>query len=297
MATDNGLVSDQSVAKPSAFGLLSSAASVVTDTSANWRSGIDFETVNCKAHVRLSAICSTADSVDVVTPEDGPMFRRYMPFEIETDFPCSTFGFKHVQYESIAAEFLKLAEQKAIEHELWTGELSKAQEAVWNAGQHGGDEFPNRWLAHPDATDVTPTPGTPVKVKYALALLEDALGDCGVGIEGTIHMTRGVASAMNLKARDGKLVTSLGNTVIAGAGYDGSGPNGTAPTGTQVWMYATGPVSVRLGEVTATPGDRTQAIDTANNSVRVYASKPAAVSWDSCCHYAVLVDLALDYDN
>jgi hypothetical protein len=295
MAYDNGLVTDLTASEPALYGVLSPAASVVTDTSSDWARGVEFETLNCATNIRLSAICSTASSVEVVEAVDGRLYSKYMPFAIETDFQCSTFGFEHRDYEGVARDFMEAAQQKAIERELWTGASAKLQSAVWNSGQHGGDAFPNRWLASPSAVDVTPTPGTAVKVKYGLALLEAALGTCGAGIRGTIHATRGVASVLNLKDKNGALRTSLGNTVIAGAGYTGSAPNGTAPTGTQVWMYATGPVSVRLGPITATPDQRRQSVDLSNNTVKVYATRPAAVSWDSCCHYGVLVDLALDY--
>lgn len=295
MATDNGLVRDLTVAEPVDFGVLSGAATVIRDYDSDWSRGIDFETVNCRSHVRLNAICSTASGADVVPADSDALYMRYLPFDIEADFACSTFGFGFLDYEGTAREYLRLAEQKAIEYELWTGVLAKQQQAVWVSGNHNGESFPNRWLASSAAVDVTPTPGTAVKAKYGLALLEDAIGDCGVGIKGTIHATRGVASALNLKSNGGKLVTSLGNNVIAGSGYTGSGPDGTMPTGTKVWAYATGPVSVRIGPAAATPGNRNQSVNVANNSVQVYASEPAAVSWDSCCHYAVLIDLALDY--
>lgn len=295
MAYDNGLVADLTASEPALYGVLSPAASVVNDDSSDWVRGVQFETLNCATHIRLSALCSTASSINVVEAEDGSLYSTYMPFAIETDFQCSTFGFKHRDYEQVARDFMEAAQQKAVEYELWTGASAKLQEAVWDEDQHGGDAFPNRWLASPSAVDVTPTPGTPVKVKYGLALLEKALGTCGAGIRGTIHVTRDVGSALNLKDKNGALRTSLGNTVIAGTGYTGTAPAGTAPAGTQVWMYATGPVSVRLGPIAATPDQRRQSVDLSNNSIKVYATRPAAVSWDSCCHYGVLVDLALDY--
>lgn len=295
MAT--GLVTDIAQSEPAEFGILSPAATVTVDTSSNWSAGIDFETPNCAAQVRLNAICSAASGVTVVAPDTGAaLFRRYLPFDIETEFLCSTFGFNFLDYEDKAELYMRLAQGKAIENELWTGRLAKQQTTLWGATSgHNGESFPNKWLASPETIDVTPTPGTAVKPKYGLALLEDALGDCGIGIKGVVHATRGVASALNLKASNGRLVTSLGNTVIAGVGYPGTAPNGSQPAGSAVWMYATGPVSVRLGPIQATPGNRNQSVNIANNQVDVFANRPAAVAWDSCCHYGVLVDLAADY--
>ena len=293
MATDNGLVSDLTASEPADYGVLSPAATVEYDNSSDWSRGIDFETLNCGANIRLSAICSAASGVDVVEAADAPLYRSYMPFSIETEFECSTFGFAHRDYEAVAAGFMEQAQQKAIEYELWTGALSKQQDADWDSNARGRD-FPNRWLASDEAVDVTPSGGA-VKPKYGLALLEKALGDCGAGIKGTIHMTRDIASVLGLKDKNGVLRTALGNTVIAGTGYAGTGPNGQPPTGTETWMYATGPVSVRLGPIVATPDQRRQSVNTSNNTVSVYAARSAAVSWDSCCLYAVRVDLALDY--
>lgn len=282
--------------EPAAFGLLSPAVPVVIDNSAHWLNRVNFLTVNCGVHVRLNSISSAVTGVDVVTPDpDAPLFRSYFPFDIEADFTASTFGFKYLDYDQIAKDYLELAQQKAIEFELWTGELAQKQKTVWDTG-NDSEAFPNQWLASTDAIDVTPA-AVAVKPKYALALLEQALADCGAGVAGVIHTTRDVASSLgvNLKVENKTLVTVLGNSVVAGTGYTGTGPDGTAAAGTAVWMYATGPVTVRLGPITATPDTRSQSVDVSKNTVHVYASRPAAVSWDSCCHYAVLVDLALDY--
>lgn len=298
MATDNGLVEDLSVEEPADYGVLSPAATVVNDSSHDWTRRFDFPAFNCAANVRLSSLCTSATGVNVVEAEaDAPLYRAYIPFTIETSFSCSTFAFRELEYLKMAEDFLEQTQQKAIEHELWTGALSQQEKDDWETA-HSGETFPNRWLSSTDAVDVTPS-GTAVKAKYGLALLEKALADCGAGIKGTIHMTRDIASVLNLKDRNGALRTSLGNLVIAGTGYTGTGPTGAAPSGTQTWLYATGPVSVRLGPVAAVPDKNTrltgQSVNTSNNNVTVYASRPAAVTWDSCCLYAVKVDLALDY--
>lgn len=296
MSGSGAFVDSVTPTEPAAFGILSPAAPVVIDDSKYWSDRIDFETT-CGVHIRLSAINSAATGVDVINQGNQPNFRTYYPFDIEADFEASAVLANYWDYESIAKNYLELGQQKAVERELWSGALAQQQAAVWVTGDHQGEAFPNKWLASTDATDVTPIPGTPVKTKHALALLEKALGDCGLGVKGVIHATCDVASTLglNLKVKDDALITTLGNSVVAGVGYTGSSPAGTLPVGTAVWMYATGPVTVRLGPITATPDDRSQSVDTRVNTVHVYSSRPAAVTWDSCCHFAVLVDLALDY--
>lgn len=189
---------------------------------------------------------------------------------------------------------LEACQSKAVEIEFWEGRLTTAAETeaanpdVYTA---------NRFLTNGEAEDVTPTPGTAIKPKYGLALLEGALAAAGCGVRGYIHVPPSLASALGLKDMDsdGVLQTKLGNYVVVGAGYTGTGPNGQAPAGSSLWMYATGPVFVRLGDVSVTPGDKVQSVDTSINKIQVSAERPASVVWDGCAHFAVLVDLGLDY--
>lgn len=297
MALPRVLVDDVTHAVPADFGILSPAATVVYDSTTHWAAGFGYETLDCNTTVRLSSLCSAASGVIAVEPGDPDLrWRDTLPFNIETEFTASTMGTRNLDFEARAQQRMEACQQKAVEFEFWTGALARQEQDQWTADGNT-DTVPTRFLASDSAVDLTPTAGTAVKVKHGLALLEQALGDCGCGVRGTIHTTRGTASALGLSASDAVLRTTLGNVVIAGSGYTGSGPDGTQPTGTAAWMYATGPVTVRLGAITATPGrpNRSQSVDISRNEVQVFAERPAAVTWDTCCHYAVLVDLSLDY--
>lgn len=285
---------DTTRAEPAQFGLLSSATDLITDTSTHWIDEFDYETLDCVADVTLSSICNTATVVTAVERGNDSLYRTYVPFEVITAFQCSTMGRTPDEIEKIAKDAAEACLQKALEFEFWTGTLAKkAAVDDWDGATRGA--FPNRFLASESATDVTPTPGTGVKSKHGLALLEQALGDCGCGSQGTIHATRGVASALGIKGKDNELVTNLGNKVIAGVGYTGTGPDGTEAPAGSAWMYATGPVTIRVGEVMVVQDKVTQSINIRNNTIRYVVSQPAAVTWNSCCHAAVLVDLSLDY--
>lgn len=294
MATYGAAFTDVAPAEPALYGVLSPAAVVVTDGDGHWTRGFEYETTDCAVEVTLADICNTSAAVTAVESAGGPLFRGYYPFAVRASFTCSTMSRTPEDIESLATRALELCLQKAVERELWTGELAKAS-AVDYETANPDETYPNRYLASTDSVDVTPTPGTPVKTKFGLALLEKALGDCGCGGRGTIHAPREAASALGLKGKDDLLETHLGNKVIAGVGYTGSGPDGTEPTGTRTWMYATGPVTVRLGAPVVYPEERTQAVDTTNNSTTYYVEQVAAVTWNSCCQHAVLVDLSLDY--
>jgi hypothetical protein len=60
-------------------------------------------------------------------------------------------------------------------------------------------------------------------------------------------------------------------------------------------MYATGPVSVRIGPTIVTPEKLNQAINTQINEIQYFVDGSAAVTWSTTDLYAVLVDLTLDY--
>lgn len=291
MVALGAVVNDNDVTEPALYGVLSPAVQVVEDDTFHWINGFDYETLECNAEVRLTDICNTSKSVTAVAPTGGPLWRKYFPFAVQTEFKCSTMSRTPAEIQQLANRALEACLQKAVENELWAGGLSKQAAIGYTDG-----EYPNRYLASTGAVDVTPTPGTPVKTKLGLALLERRLASCGCGARGTIHATRDVASALAPKNADGHLETPLGNYIIAGSGYTGTGPNGNQPAGTQAWMYATGgQIKLRLGPVETVPGEVNQAVKTSTNEIIYKVERPAAVTWNSCCHAAVLVDLSLDY--
>jgi hypothetical protein len=279
-------VQDVTFAEPALYGILSPAATVVEDGDTHWESGFNYETLDCGTSTQVSSTCSPVEPVEIISGEDDTLFRSYQPFIVESSFTSSTFN--AFEYEDMAVRRLLACQQKTLEREFWAGPLARAELA-------NDADFPNRFLASEAAVDLTPTAGTAVRPKYAQAILEDALGTCGCGVRGVLHMTRGTASSLGMSGADGVLATGLGNYVIAGSGYDGSGPDGSLPAGDQHWIYATGPLTVRLGQISTRTADRRQSIDVTKNTVKVYADRAAAVTWDTCCHFAVLVDLSLDY--
>lgn len=295
MVSLGAIVTDVAKAEPADYGLLNPAVTVITDDSPHWINGFSYPTLECSTEVTLRAICNNTVSVSAVEAGGTGLYGKTIPFAIETSFKCSTMGMTPQEVEDIARDRLEVCTPKALEYEFWTGSLARAAaaDASWDELEDG--PYPNRYLASDDSIDVTPTPGTGVRAKHALALLEGALADCGCGVKGMVHVTHEVASVLNIKGTDGVMKTALNNVIIAGAGYTGSGPGDVAPGAGKVWMYATGPVTVRLGAQDVFPTKTGQSVNIATNETLITAERPGAATWGSCCHYAVLVDLSLDY--
>lgn len=267
--------------EPSLYGLVNSKT-VVNETD-RWTAGFEQESISCMADVRLIDTCDTNADVMVIEKTGDGSLGEYLPFTVEAEIACSTMG-KQEEWVEYAENALAACQNKAIELEFWEGRLAREVENE------------NRYLANGAAVDVTPTPGTPVRARYGLALLEGRLAATGCGGRGYIHTPVSVASVLPVKDRgDDILTTTLGNYVVAGDGYTGTGTDGAATAGSSVWLYATGPVFVRLDEVTTDADMPRQFINTETNEVVVRSNRMASVVWDGCAHFKVLVDLSLDY--
>jgi hypothetical protein len=271
------------------FGILSPATTSYNESDGFWTSGFTYEASDAGVVVRNGSIFGKtlpASSVTVIDNTDSKEhYKTYLPFDIQASIKVSTMGTNPADIEATAKNALDIVTQKAIEAEFWDGGIAKTLTSDNN----------NRWLASTQSVDVTPTPGTGVKVQYGLALLEQAIADSSIGFQGVIHTPRDVASALRLEADGKTLRTSLGTPVVAGVGYSKKGPTGAVAAAGKAWMYATGPVSVRLGPTTVTPSKLNQAVNIRINEIEYYADRPAAVTWATTDSYAVLIDLTLDY--
>lgn len=271
----------------SPFGILSPATTVIERHDEYWLSGFVYEIGDARVKVDNAIIlgANTPAEVTGITPNTGDTHGLYFPFDIQAEIEHSTFGTTPDELEESAKKALDAVSQKAIEVEFWGGGIAKLLT----------EPNKNRYLASTGSIDVTPTPGTAVKPRYGQALLEGALGGATLGSVGTIHAPRAVASILKLEEDKNTLFTNIGNTVVAGTGYSKVGPTGVVAGANQYWMYATGPVTVILGDMNVTPGEVYQAVDTRVNTIKYYVDRPAAVTWSTTNVYAVLIDLTLDY--
>lgn len=274
----------QPVAAP--YGILSPATAVVELTADH---GFSYTISDAGLVVKTSTINGGGASSEIIVDnsENTKNLGFYYPFNIEASIKHSTFGSRPEAVLDAAKNALDMVAQKAIESEFWHGTIAKSLTK----------DNDNRFLSQNLALDVTPTPGTAVKVRYGQALLEEAIAETPLSARGTIHAPKLIASVLQASDQGGALVTNLGTNVIAGSGYSHIGPDGVlAPTG-RAWMYATGPITVHLGAISVVPDENklNQSVDETNNTVTYYVNRSAAVTWSTTHLYAVLVDLTLDY--
>lgn len=270
------------------FGILSPATTVYNHEDSFWTSGITYENQDAGLVIKNGSIfgATPVEEVTVVDNTDSPEhFKTYYPFDVKASVKVSTMGTNPAEIEASAKNALDIVMQKAIEIEFWNGDIAKLLDS----------DNDNRYLASAQAVDVTPTAGTGVKVRYGLGLLEEALGNAPLGAKGVIHAPRVVQTALNLEKDGAKLVTPNGNAFVSGVGYSKKGPTGVDAGAGKAWMYATGPVSVRIGPTIVTPENLNQAINTRINEIQYFVDGSAAVTWSTTDLYAVLVDLTLDY--
>lgn len=270
------------------FGILSPATTTYDHNDSFWTSGITYEDFDAGLVVANGSILG-ANPIETVTVIDNSAskehFKTYYPFDVKASVKVSTMGTNPAEIEASAKKALDVVMQKAIEIEFWNGDIAKLLDS----------DNDNRYLASAQSVDVTPTAGTGVKVRYGLALLEEALGNASLGSQGVIHAPRVVGSALKLDKDGNRLVSPLGNSVVAGVGYSKKGPTGAIAGAGKAWMYATGPVSVRIGPTIVTPEKLNQAVNTQINEIQYFVDGSAAVTWSTTDSYAVLVDLTLDY--
>ena len=232
-------------------------------------------------------------NTNVVIKSDNaaPRFAYLKPFFVEVEDFASTLGILGVDRFERVTRQLEASTQKAVERELWEGEIAQ------------GESLDNPYLRS-NTTATTLNSGTALSPKRALAALEFEIGAVsGVGFQGVIHMTRDVAvllasNSQMLRHSEGKehLETFNGTPVIIGSGYTGSGPMGDANATASIsnkWMYATGDVKTFLTDSDVVNDTLAQAYDVSGNAndMRIKATRAAVAYFDTSVHLAVRVDL------
>lgn len=225
--------------------------------------------------------------------EQGPI--RVHPYTVEVPYTCSSWGFSVNDYEGKAARQLEAGLSKAIEREFWLGERAPANPNL------------RYWTPNDDTHIVNPggaAAPVAVNVSIGLALLEQALAGCGHGARGMIHAAPVIISRSaglylidDDDTNQGRVLTtrSRGDIIVAGAGYELSGPFGQPDPGDdQGWMFATGFLDVWLGDPRVYPEEFAHALDRATNTVTFRGERTAVATPDACCFFAVLVDYSAD---
>lgn len=293
--------------RPNPVNLITSSRQPDDETAGRWQEGFAFRP-EANVDPSIRDWCTADGSNDDVPGSQPPHgLIETVPWQVDVEDDCSAMGFAGVDYLGRVTRALEAATPKGLEREFWTGAV--AQAAGW----------PNLFLASADAVDVTPTPGTAVDLPEAFNLLEDAIAMCGAGGRGMIHVAAWSTPSYDLIRREGPLLLTARDTVVvSGVGYMGTGPDGGDPSAAgQTWLYATGLVDVRLGDIEVfgqlgrseqDPGDWLPVsgngdgafdparfspvlLDRDTNTIVTKARRMVAAAWDGACHFAVLANI------
>jgi hypothetical protein len=180
----------------------------------------------------------------------SPLYRELKPIFLEVEDYRSTFDLPAEDKFTRAKLQLEGVSQKALEYELWNGEVALAE------------GLPNMFLSDSNVTVVhsAAAHGDAYSPKRALSLLEHYVGEQSpAGEHGVLHLTRDAFIIMmtnNGVFMDNKdrqhMQTAAGTHVIVGSGYSGDGPhiaiNTIAVTSNVATIVTTGDHYMKVGE-------------------------------------------------
>jgi len=251
------------------YSLLKTPGVVVSDDG-RWMNGVNLDTYPTDVPVVWDP-CS-AGTFRTKDDGSGSLVPQFDPFVIYIPATCSTFSLGRLK-EMLAASFDAMQ--------------SYGAELGFAAGVTG---MGNPFLADGSLTQLG---AGAISAAEGLARLENAIGATGQG--GIIHLTPAILSVLKADKVEadetGALITANGTPVAVGGGYQDIRPSGkAAPSDGQDWMYATGPVEVRLGPITIT--DLVTSLDRSDNTVTFRAERAVLATWDTALQVGVLVDWA-----
>jgi len=266
--------------RPSAppFGLVASATNVIEPDS-RWENGIVIDRYPCGTSSGFDECADDSppkESGGEPSPLPQPEFRALTVYHADS---CSSIGLGPTREFTQRLELLlESTQHRTIEREFEDGAITG-----------------NPALRDPTATVLNL--GNPTDIISGLAFLEQAIADSGRS--GFIHVP--VASfvwmsRLGLLTRDslGRMRTPGGNIVVRGTGYTGLPPVGQPPLAAgEEFLYATGPVEIRMSGIEIMPRTISEALDRAENRVVFRAERRVISAWDLCLHAAVRVDLCI----
>lgn len=278
---------NQPTRTPLPFGLMS-VAQMPPITDVHESGGVRYEVDPCgPANITTEACLATGGPTK--TPTDTWMWRGATPFTVYTYPVCGPVG-NWDEYQRRAVAALTNGEARAVEREFESGSLGTYPHLAANAVV-SGTGFDTNVVYQTEATVVT---GSPVNLVRGIAELEAVLAAC-YGNEGVIHIppqvvAYGITNG-TFRVDGNRLRSPSGHLIAAGAGYRGLSPAGAVQSTMTPYLYATGAVFIRRGEIQV-PASNRQSLDRSVNDVHLLAERTYVIGWD-CCHYAQQVDLTL----
>lgn len=239
--------------EPTEFGLFAVAKpSAPTDekNEDEWTRGFSQEYNTQPSYVRVWDETSSSSYV-VSDKHTAPLYKEIKPIFIEVEDFHSTASLTGEDRFARVLTQLEAVSQKALEHELWNGDIASAE------------SLPNLYLSKPGVTVIhdAAAHGNAYSARRALSLLEHYAGEQSpAGEHGVVHLTRDAFVLMtsnNQLFMDSKdkqhMQTASGTQVIIGSGYSGDGPrtaiNTIAVASNVATIVTTGAHYMKVGEV------------------------------------------------
>lgn len=273
-------------AQPPQYGLVRTA--VVPNDQVRWENGISWRPERCIASSVYDA-CLTGD-LPAPSGNATPSINYYRPFVIRVQGVCARREGPDAVDEARVRRQLEAVTPYRVARELWTGEWSAANPyATPDSG--GVANVSNRRLAQVNGVEAyddgayTPYDGLGTLEELARRNVTASNSGASMGQDVWIHMPLEVVPLVwGALVNTGNIwQTKGGARVVFDAGYLGTNPQGTA-VGARRWMYATGPVTVRLS-----PIETRSFFDQRTNRMVVSAERMAAAYFDSCVHHGLAV--------
>jgi hypothetical protein len=279
---------------PAPYGLLS-AVDLRSPSDSHWRLGTTWQDMCPQGGSVLETCYPSAPAVTGTSFRTSSTASRTnwgaTAFTIYVEIDCSAPAFWDDKEAYVRAAFERVEEWQ-LERIFWTGTAGGVPNAALphlasNAAviEQGSGYTTTLQLA------ASPVTGVALAPPVALGLLEDALGDCLLGVQGVIHVSNDIASTLaheGLLMRDGpRLRTWNGNLVVVGNGYPRTGADGSDPGIGYGWMFGTGPIFAYRSDVTVLLQNNS-AITRSDNTVRATAERTYLLGYD-CCLVAALV--------
>jgi hypothetical protein len=264
------------------FSLVTAARAVPPDDAGErWNLGGAVWPYPCGVGAPYNPCEGTAGAPSVSTSAlDDPV--TVLPIAARIGFTCGTPGLDLAEFRRRAMAAFVASESAVVEKE-----LLEANEVAANPALSKG-------------TITRPNGNTAVSIRNGLAYLENVIA--GTGRRGMIHATPGLVAAspdLSISKDGSNLQTKVGTIVVPGDGYVGTAAvpagGGDAVTGVQEWVYATGLIEYRRGDVITVPAlnEILTGVKRDTNDFTVWVEREYLVTMDVCVHAAVKVDRTL----
>jgi hypothetical protein len=259
---------------------LRASARQPTDPDAKWQMGMVWRPELCMS-TQTFDYCEDVESLPTAEGDDLVYYR---PIGIRVPYFCPTRQIRDIDLDR-ARRQLDAATSHELAKELWTGATTLANQYTTPTNA----QTENYSFEYGGATTVGS--GAYTNPAEALGALDAAARAAAHGQQVYLHMPSNLAQLdpYNFRRVGDILYTEQDSIVVVDSGYPTTGPDGASTAGT-AWMFATGPVVVRLDTIDVETDIR-ETLDRNENIREIWATRFAAATFDPCVLFAVEVTL------